>query len=138
MKALREKQARDSDPSIYSDIKVSSSLSLFLCIYNKAHYECVCDNLKGARALLNWLTWCGSVPLDLELEKYPLIEQKGWEVPVLCSGYESKALAAMLSVPFNDLGGADSNSAYVLAQREKITKAIYLISISIGEGNGTV
>lgn len=96
MAALRAKQAA-SNPSPLSELRVPHKLATFLLIYTKSEYDCARDYMEGATYLLGYLTYGHTIPLDLELDKYPRIETVSLKIPKLLRTYEMVQLANLLS-----------------------------------------
>lgn len=118
--AQLRKKAKDENPCPYSEVRVTSPLSLFLVIYSKASHECYIDYMHGAKALLAWLT-VGDMDLDYQEDKYPQINDTSFKVPVLLRGYASNELATFLE-PYEKY---TSSEEYFAAQA-RASRAIYL------------
>lgn len=95
MQELRDR-AKQDNPSPRSESTTPSTLATYLLLYSKADRECYIEYMRGAKDLLAWLTNNGSVPLDLQLDKYPRMEDPNFQVPSLLGGYESGELARIL------------------------------------------
>lgn len=96
IKALKTKaEEENTTPYSYSDTR--HTLANFLVIYNKAQQACFMYYMAGAKELHYYLTCGRNTPLDLELDKYPQIEDNNFQVNRLLSGYDSYQLAVILS-----------------------------------------
>lgn len=85
MAALRE----TSNPNSYSDAPDSLPLSVYLTIYEKAHYECYINYMEGAKALHHYLTSSNRYPL--------LMSPSSDSIPRLLITYELNELDRIIA-----------------------------------------
>lgn len=100
--------------SIFSSTKTPFTLATYLILYHKANKLHYISYQKGHTALLNYLTYNGTVPLDLELDKYPRILDASWKVPSILGSWNLNDVCEKLS-------GEANGDEY-----RKYTRAVYL------------
>lgn len=118
MAALRAKMAA-ANPSPLSECREPHKLATFLLIFAKSIPECSSSYMEGAKYLLGYLTYGRLVPLDLEVAKYPLIEDTSYTPNRLLVTYELLELATLIS--------GESYGSEVA----KVKRAIYLTTIDL-------
>lgn len=94
--ALRAKQDA-ANPSPLSELSVPHKLATLIILYAKADYECNINYMEATHYLIGYLTYGHRVPLDLELTKYPRIEEASYKIPNLVRTYALVELATLLS-----------------------------------------
>lgn len=100
--------------SIFSSTKTPFTLATYLILYHKSNTIHYIAYQKGHLALLNYLTCNGTMPLDLELDKYPRILDATLKVPSILGSWN-----------LNDLCEKLSGKAYG-AENSMYNRAIYL------------
>jgi len=96
-------------------VTVRTPLPVLLELYNKSSHDCYIDYMEGFKLLLDWL--CPTAE-QLYIPSYPSIKN----VPALFGGYETSAVATMLSTKL--LGRKYTNQH--LTTHLKIRVAMYV------------
>lgn len=112
------------------ELKISrqpTPLWVLLYLYSKAEHDCYIDYMAGARDLLYYLTANGTVPLDLQEELYPEINDPEFKVPGLLLSYPSDRLSGMISDISNPRVG--SNMRVWVMDTAKMSRAIQVTMI---------
>ena len=78
------------------------TLSFYLYLYNRARHDCYTNYMEGAKKLFLFLTSDETVPLNLEISKYPEIENPCYPLHTLVLSYELNQLAIILSGKKNE------------------------------------
>ena len=73
--------------------KIPVPLSTFLLIYCRARHECYIDYMEGAKALHDYLTAGGLIPLAIDLPP----RDSNYRLPPLYGNYEIQGLAKIIT-----------------------------------------
>jgi hypothetical protein len=133
MTALRAKQALEANPAARSEASNKSPMSLFIVLFTKSYTAYYKDYMLGAKYLLRWLTpidWeeQDGCPLDLEIEKYPLIEDTSFKPTNLLGSYSLTELSRIIANAYCPM---DKDFAKYMLESNKIYRAMFLTAIDL-------